>query len=508
MCNSNHTLELHFADSHAITLNGVIEATGLFLNAFVEGSSLHERSYVLVIECLSPNDFVIRAKLRHALEDNRLAHERAYAPLYLLFVAWFLAGADVKIEGPWGDSFPGRGILAHQTIIPLQLRPVFQEGLPSSERTVYPSLEALAEIHRTICRCAKWKEVKEQVAFKNCFPEVTPNLKAPNNIKLRHSSGLQVDLILDQGVIASHIMECVQDEFDTRFITCQRQVSVVRTWWDAWIGHCPTDDLAPKHLMILPDEVAILSTSGSIWRYRLQNALTLERLQEVDFGEGVEPTRSIESWVQFANRFGEAGLVEIAIACSEQAIASANAVIANVPGLAIKLPIGVSPRQQLSDAETEYLRWLDYKESLNRPTTQHDRWNDEVTVRGVHKLINLVGSQWEPALEELVEAINLEHFDAHDYHRPIGRVREFFWNVDGEFGTLKYRRLFGRDLTDARVPKKSVSKLGYEFSQGVIPSHVEFSDIFTLTLGKAALWGSVEKRVLVSCSEPNHAYLL
>ncbi len=55
---------------------------------------------------------------------------------------------------------------------------------------------------------------------------------------------------------------------------------------------------------------------------------------------------------------------------------------------------------------------------------------------------------------------------------------------------------------DARVPKQALSMMGYEFRGEVIPSYVEFSDIFTLTLGTETFWGNVEKRTLVSCSEP------
>ncbi len=508
MCNSDHFIKLHFDDSQAITLGSVMEATGLFVSAFVEGDVLYERTYLLSMECISPQDYVIHAKLRHPLGETILAEDRAYAPLYLLFSAWFLAGADVTIEGPWEDSFPGRGTLVHQTIVPLQLRPLFQDGLPISERTVYPTLEVLSEIHSALGHRANWKEVRENPAFQHCFPEVIPNRKAPDNVQLRHRSGLRVDLILNHGAIDSHIIECRQEECNARAITCQRQVSVVRTWWDAWIGHCPTSELTPKHLLVLQDEIALFSTSGSIWRYRLQNMTTLDRLTEFHFGEGVAPNRSIESWLQLANQFGEAGWLEIAIACCEQAIASATAMVAKTPGLDIKLPIGVSPRQQLNDAETEYLRWLDYQDSLNRPALPHDRWSDKVTCSGVHELTSRVGSQWEPALGECVEAINQEHYDSQDYHRPIGRVREFFWNVNGELGTLKYRRLFGRELMDARVPQRSVSLLGYEFREDIIPAYVEFSDVFTLTLGQATFWGSVEKRVLVSCSEPTQAYFL
>ncbi len=56
-------------------------------------------------------------------------------------------------------------------MIPLQLRPVFQDTLPSSDRTDYPLLEALAEIHSTTSHGGKWNEVKENPAFQICFPK-------------------------------------------------------------------------------------------------------------------------------------------------------------------------------------------------------------------------------------------------------------------------------------------------------------------------------------------------
>jgi hypothetical protein len=260
--------------------------------------------------------------------------------------------------------------------------------------------------------------------------------------------------------------------------------------------------------MILPDEVAILTISGSIWRYQLQNTSSLDRPLDIDFGVGVHPTRPVDLWLQLANQFGEAGFTEVAIACCKQAIASATAMNSNSPELGLKPPIGMSPRQQLDEAKTEYLRWLDYKDSLERAPASHDRWSDQVNCRSVHELIHRIGSQWGPALEEVIEAINNEHADSHDYHRKIGRISEFLWTIEGEIGKLKYRRLFGRQLMDAKVPGKAMSMLGYQFREEVIPSFVDFREIFTLTLGEAEFWGSVERRILVYCSEPSLVYLL
>ncbi len=40
-----------------------------------------------------------------------------------------------------------------------------------------------------------------------------------------------------------------------------------------------------------------------------------------------------------------------------------------------------------------------------------------------------MGNQWGPALEELLEAIDQEHYDSHDYKRRIGRIREYYWDA-------------------------------------------------------------------------------
>jgi hypothetical protein len=53
-----------------------------------------------------------------------------------------------------------------------------------------------------------------------------------------------------------------------------------------------------------------------------------------------------------------------------------------------------------------------------------------------------------------------------------------------------------------------MSMLGYNFREDVIPVQLDFDEIFTLTLGNAEFWGSVERRVLVSCSNPSLAYSL
>jgi hypothetical protein len=504
----DHLITLHFAESQPIAIFGVVEATGLYLNAIVKGNVLQDRTYEYSIECVSGREFVIRAKLRHPLKGGEVEQGRAYAPLYLVFLAWYMAGANVEIEGPWKDSFPGRGALSHDTNLALLLQPLFQDGLPISERITYPSLETLAEIHRTLTHGAQWDHVKENDSFQNCFPAVSLDPEDSDNVRLCHRSGLNVDLILEQGMISSHIIDCVQAELDVRYISCQRITRCARTWWDAWIGHCPSTSLTPQRILVLAGEVAMHLISGDIWRYQLRHESTLARPLEIDFGDGINPTRSIESWLEFAKQFGEAGFVEVAIACCEQAIASATAMRSQSPEVVFQLPLGVSSRQLLDDAETEYLRWLDYQESLKAPLLPHDRWRDEVDCRSVQELTIVVGSKWRPVLDELIEAINNEHADSHDYHRKIGRIGEFNWNVEGEIGKLRYRRLFGRDLMDSKVPRKAMSMLGYNFREDVIPVQLDFDEIFTLTLGNAEFWGSVERRVLVSCSDPSLAYSL
>lgn len=201
-------------------------------------------------------------------------------------------------------------------------------------------------------------------------------------------------------------------------------------------------------------------------------------------------------------------MVDVAIACCEQAIATAKALRANAPGMAVPLPLGTSIRQLLEDAETEYVRWLDFKESLDKPPRSHDRWNDKVKFRGRHELSKYVGERWQSAIDDLIEAIDNEHFDSQDYHHQIRSIRSFSWYVNGEPGSLRYLRLFGSELMYARVPKASMAALGYNFREDIIPSHLEFEEVFTLTLGAAKFWGNVEKRVLISCAEPSDAFFI
>jgi hypothetical protein len=281
-----------------------------------------------------------------------------------------------------------------------------------------------------------------------------------------------------------------------------------RTWWDAWIDHCPANSLIPDRLLVLPNEVALLSNSGAICRYHLQDRSTLDRPLDVSFGKGVNPNRSIDEWISAAKRFGESSLVDLSIACCEQALATCEAMKCESTELIIPLPDGKSFQETIDDVKIEYRRWVDRKESLKIPIGPHDRWNDVVTCQGVPELSSRVGSQWDSALQQLVQEINNEHDDSHDYRRPIGRLASFSWIVNGETGTLKYCRIFGSELMAAKVPRKSIALLGYEFSEAAIPSHIELEEIFTLSFGAERFWGNLRSRVLVSCSEPNCAYCL
>jgi hypothetical protein len=506
----DHLISLQWQERDLISIGAVIEATGLFLNAFVENHGLHDRTYEYSFESDSPQTCLIRAHLRHPLTSSRLEQNQAFAPLYVLSAAWFLAGANVTIEGPWKDSFPSQGCLHHEAAIPLKLQPLFQDELSAAERSSYPTFQSLAEIHESLSPFADWKEVKQSTQFQERFPQAIPDPRSGNNIRLLHRNGPIVDLIVKQGKIYSHILQNAQEDIRIGLgrMGCDRQVQCVRTWWDAWIGHCPTTGLAPNKLLVLPDEVALLSVSNAIHRYRLQAAETLKRPLQVDFGPGVHPTRSIDSWLGSAKRFGESKWVDVAIACSEQALETANAMNSNMPGLSIPMELGKSKRDLLNDAEKEYLRWLDYRESLEKSFVPHERWKDAVTTRGVQQLFKQIGDHWQPAIDELIEAINTEHFESEDYRRQIGKIRSFFWTHSGEYGSLRYDRVFGRSLMDAEVPKAAMKALGYEFREEFIPGYLEFEDIFTMNLGKANFWGSVSKRVLVSCENPTIVYRL
>ncbi len=465
-----HKITLNFPNDSTISRAGVISATALFINAFVEGDVVQDRDFEVTFDDFVDGTCVIHANLRHPTSANNISREQAYASLYLMVAGWFRSGANVRIDGPWKDSFPSRGALKHADSPPLKLQPLFEDERDGDKRSTYPTLDTLAEIFNTLPHGSNWKEITVTSQFANCFPQTQVDYRAPNNLRLHHRTGLSVDVVLKQGRIHVHIVCLPQQDANAhlKWLTCDTDASYARTWWDAWIGHCPVTAITPKHLMILPDEVAVLAGFNSICRYRLDDMQSVRKPLEVEFGTGVHPTRAIKSWLSDAKRFGEANLFNIALKCCQQAIASANALLQSAPGIAIRLPLGVTARQQLENAEVEYLRWTVAQESLTQPQISHERWNDRVNFRGVSELTARLGSQWEGPLADLVEAINNEHYSSEDHHHQIGRIRDFFWKVPGDFATLKYLRLFGSDLMAAKVPQKALCALGYEFKQAVI----------------------------------------
>lgn len=505
-----------FPAGRSVTVGAVVEATALLVNSFVEGVVVQQSIYTFDVEELRENAFLIRASLRHGTPQGRFEQSQAFAVLYLVYAGWVLARATVEVSGPWQDSFPLQGGTDHLPEFSTgDLPHLFQDDLTRKKQTFFPSLETLNEVHRVLVHQAEWDLLRVDPQFIECFPEAVQNQQTRNNVRLHHRDGWKVDLVLKDQRVVSHILDDQTSNgmINPRHMICERNVEIARTWWDAWVGHCPVghcpvDDLSPRRVLVLPNEVAILSVSPSISRYQIIDRSTLERPLQIDFGAGFHPGRAVEYWLQLATRFGEAQQFDVAVGCCEQAIATAKALISNEPGITIKPPLGRSAKESLDDAEIEYLRWIEARESASRPLVEHDRWNDKLVARGKRELVKLVGDRWEEAISEVIEAINREHYASEDYHQKIGAIGPFAWYPKGDIGSLRYARLFGRDLMVAKVPKAAISALGYDYSGLNIPVWIDFTDIFTLTLGDTKFWGSVERRALVLCSNPTKVYFI
>ncbi len=506
----DHSITVEFNDQSLIDLGSIIETTGLYLHSSVECNLVQHTCYIFNVAQTAPGRYVIQARAPHPQSEgsyDKFAIDHAFAVLYLLAYGWAASGANVTIEGPWQDFLPCRGRLSFERTEIARPHPLFQDGLPPASRATYPSFETLSEIYATLPFDAQWSEVKGSLMFIELFQESSPKAKSPNQVRLKHHTGLQVDLLLRSGRIHSHQLEHIQLEVQPEYASfgCARHVANARTWWDACIDHCPSQGIELVRFSILPSEIAILSVE-KIYRYHLDDDSTLERPECIDFGPGFHRTRSIDSWLGSARIFGEAKRTKEAIACCEQAIATAKAIQSGLSNISISLPPGTSAQQLLDDAEIEFLRWQEFSEALRNPVRAHDRWNDKVKSGGIHELSKCVGECWQTAIDDLVEAINYAHYDSEDYHHKVQSIRCFTWLMKGDPGSLRYERLFGSDLMRAKVPKASLAAMGYNFSTEVIPSHLEFEDIFTLTLGRFKFWGSTEHRVLISCAEPNHIY--
>ncbi len=504
----DHNIDLRIIDDGTDRLAAIIEATCLFVDGFVEGESVHDRTFIYNFERHSLTDYRILVKSRYPIPDARFDHDAAFGHLYLIFVGWYLAGADVEVQGCWKIAFPGKGCLKHKEQTELALRGMFEDELPKEMRTKFPDPETLSKVFRALPHRGSWNEVQREEKFQESFLEYTVHPKSSNDICLQHRSGWKIDLILKNGQIHAHRFQSVQPEVASEAgrVRCDREISNARTWWDAWIGLCGTKDVSPKRLLKLPGEIAIFA--HSIHRYRIADIDSLANPQVVDFGPGFNPRWDVDYWLGLSDRFGNEGYVDIAIACSQQALATANAIKVKSPGAQLALPIGRTVGDLVDAAEVEYLRWLDRKESLEKHPVPHSRWEEKIKSYNLKKLRALVGEVWHVAIDDLVAAISQEHADSEDYHRKIGHIRECSWNVGGEFGKLRYSRLFGSDLMDSKLPRSALAALGYKISGDVIASHLEFEDIFTLTLGNERFWGTVTSRALVDCARPEDVYRL
>ncbi len=334
----DHSIRIEIEDPQQLDRGGVVEATGLFLNSFVEGYSVHHPSYIYRVERENSRSYLLNAHLRHTIVKDRLELERAFASLYLIFAGWTLAGASVEAYGPWRDSLPSGGTWKPAKSKKLRPRMPFQDEVPTAKQVNFPTFKTLSEIHENLPHEASWDELESNPQWQACFPQTSPHPESINEIRLQHRHGCQVDLVLNNGQVSSHILGYNQLAIDCSFnrLTCERQCSLARTWWDAWVGLCPMKSLNPALLLQMPHEVAILSGSGAICRFQIQDKSTLERPLEVNFGKGFHPDRSVEYWLKLAARYGEANYVDIAIACCEQALATANAVIDQTGGFTMR----------------------------------------------------------------------------------------------------------------------------------------------------------------------------
>ncbi len=60
----DHLISVQWPEIEVIPMGAVIEATGLYLDAFVENHELHDRMFEYSFECASPHNCIIRAHLR------------------------------------------------------------------------------------------------------------------------------------------------------------------------------------------------------------------------------------------------------------------------------------------------------------------------------------------------------------------------------------------------------------------------------------------------------------
>lgn len=430
----------------------LLGACAIWLDGTVEGQVAG--GWEWLVEPLGDRQLEIRP--RHpgsALDRERLALE-----LYTLILGLYRMGLDGDLEGPWRDFMP---CLRHCERPPLKWRPLYQDQLPSLQRTPEIELEVLVELHRRLPGASLTDLQKHY--------ELRPWGNGSSSFFVRHPCGVEV-LVRSGEAGAESYSYCHLAP------TCGRgrlrwQILTARTWGEAWIGHfAGAHCRLPQGLAILPDEIALVLGDDTV-RYCILDRSTLSDLHTLTFPSGPSPLYDGPGWLALAQACGSTQKFELAMACCDQALESEP--------------------QALLERE----RWRSWRDFLACPPPPEP--TIKVPVRPLAELVRRTGAS---VLEEIARECHDEVAQAHDERRRPFRLSP----RSGPDWQLAYTGVTGAELLKAGVTASALARLGYDCNP--IPPPEIFADLFSLQCGPHLIWGKVDSVAFLLQSDPSRIY--
>jgi len=480
-------------EPHIISLRSVpgvgacVETLGLFVAGFIEGNQIAASDFIFEIAEYADEKARFVARLRHPASEN--PSYKAIGALYSLMAGFHKAGADVEIEGPLSDLLPGKGRLAHapaDTRSAFRVCQIFEDQLHGTERTKPIEPEALEQIYMALDGAPRIGGLIDEPDFRAIFPAVSKDPRSDTTWLLRHSSDIEVAALETDGVVTSHcILGHRSLPLGRMFAFPVPIITSVRTWGEAWIGHCWGGRRArPEGLEMLPDEVAIIH-DVSVYRYRIADRATLGDLSKITFGTGPSPF-SARVWLGMAEQCAEAGNYELAARCCDEAALCGE------------------DAKTTAFATGEAVHWRDRRQWIDAQPRSPSKPVTKTAALPIADLIQRLGPNCADQLTEVIRDMRFEREDAHDHRRRVNCIPA--WPETGHGNSrfsLSYDGLTGRDLIAATIPPQILLHLGVS---DPIPPPARFPRIFTLRCGDAVIWGAVETGCLILLGNRPLAY--
>lgn len=238
-----------------------------------------------------------------------------FAELYCLLAGFCKSGIRVRYQGPQQAQFPD--LTSDDLDDSAGCVKIFQDHVTNSQRTKPYSWSTLARCSDELLRLKNIDEVETTTDWECVIPTSTA---ANCDLRLfRYLGRLLVQISCSEGgEIKGYQLKGFAPNVQP---DCKRWIDrtarEVRTWGEAWVKHDDSNRTLLSNLLFLPNEIAILT--DRMYRYRVQQTTTLERLRTMSFGLGKSSAFCFDEWLAFTDRYLSHRQFDLARKCLHQA---------------------------------------------------------------------------------------------------------------------------------------------------------------------------------------------